>query len=381
MYCTQCGTQAVAGGSYCANCGHPHGVEAPVALTTDESVYAGFWLRLGAFAIDRGIMVAIFYFGLMFTSIVFFGVVLGLNSTPPDNPFAAFAGLNWLWALVVAVPWLYHALFESSSRQATPGKLACGIKLTNLAGERIGFGRATARYFASWITSMTFLVGYLTVAFTEKRQTLHDLMARTLVVGAKIEPARIASAAPAQQLSGWVVAAIAAGCSIFPLGLLAAIAIPAYQDYTVRTQVAEGLRLADDYKSRVQAYVDENSSWPASEADLPDRKLLEVAVEGSRYVDSIEIWNGTIVIAYGARANLRIRDHLVSLRPLVTGDGGLVWLCGNAMVEEEESSAAKPAGSGATDSDVGVTSVVDRYLPARCRSGYVQAAQDAGVNS
>jgi uncharacterized RDD family membrane protein YckC len=373
LYCTRCGTPAVAGGNYCANCGHPHRAAAAVTATTDEPVYAGFWLRVGAFAIDRGILVAIFYFGLMFTSIIFFGVALGMHSTPFENPFPRFAGLTWLWSLVVAVPWLYHALFESSRKQATPGKLACGIKLTDLAGERIGFGRASARYFASWITSVTFLVGYLTVAFTEKRQSLHDLIARTLVVGAKVEPARVAHAAPAQQLSGWVVAAIAAGCSIFPLGMLAAIAIPAYQDYTVRTQVTEGLQLAADYKARVQAYVDDTGAWPASEADLSDRKSLEEAIQASRYVDSIEVWNGTIVVAYGPRANPRIRDHLVSLRPFVTGDGGLVWLCGNAMLEGEEALEAKPAGQDATNSDIGVTSVTDRYLPARCRSGYVQS--------
>ncbi len=378
MYCTQCGTQAVAGGNYCANCGHPHGTAAPVVAKADEAVYAGFWLRAGAFAIDQGILVAIFYFGLMFASMVFLGVNIGMDSAPPENPFPELAGFGWWWwLLAVAAPWLYHALFESSRKQATPGKLACGIKLTNLAGERIGFGRASARYFASWLTSVTFLIGYLTVAFTEKRQSLHDLIARTVVVGAKVEPARVASAAPAQQLSGWVVAAIAAGCSIFPLGILAAIAIPAWQDYTVRTQVTEGLKLAADYKGRVQAHVDENGLWPASETDLADRKSLEEAIKGSRYVESIEIWNGTIVIAYGSQANPRIRDHLLSLRPFVTGDGGLVWQCGNALVEDEEAMEPKPAGVGATDSDIGVTSVIDRYLPARCRSGYVLSGEGA----
>lgn len=371
MYCTQCGTQAVAGGNYCANCGHPHGAAAPVVATTDESVYAGFWLRAGAFAIDQGILVAIFYFGLMLCSIVFVGVTVGMDATPPEFPLPMLAGFAWLWVLAAVAPWLYHAVFESSAKQATPGKLACGIKLTDLAGERIGFGRASARYFASWITSLTFLIGYLTVAFTGKRQSLHDLIARTVVVGAKVEPARVANAPAAQQLSGWVVAAIAAGFSIFPLGMLAAIAIPAWQDYTVRTQVAEGLGLAAGYKAQVQEFVGQNGLWPESETVLADRKALEEAIAGSRYIESIEIWNGTIVIAYGAQANPQIRDHLVSLRPFVAADGGLVWQCGNAQVGEEEAIEARPAGEAATDSDIGVTSVVDRYLPASCRTGFV----------
>lgn len=339
-------------------------------------MYAGFWLRVGAFAIDQGILVAVFYFGLMLCSMVFLGVTLGMESTPAENPFSLFAGFAWLWLLMVAVPWLYHALFESSNRQATPGKLACGIKVTNLAGERIGFGRASARYFASWITSLTFLIGYLTVAFTDKRQALHDLIARTVVVGAKVDPARVAHAAPAQQLSGWVVAVIAVGCSIFPLGILAAIAIPAWQDYTIRTQVAEGLNLASGYKAAVQEFVEQHGLWPEEETALGDRKSLEAAIDGSRYIDSIEIWNGTIVIAYGAQANPRIRDHLVSLRPFVNGDGEIVWQCGNAAVAYQELDT-KPSGEGASESDVGVTSVVDSYLPASCRTGFIQFEEGA----
>jgi uncharacterized RDD family membrane protein YckC len=376
LYCTRCGTEAVAGGNYCANCGHPHGAVAPV-VAASEPVFAGFWLRVGAFLIDFGILVSIAYFGLMFASMLFLGATLGIAATPPENPFPAVAGFAaWLWLLAVAGPWLYHALFESSNRQATPGKLACGIKLTDLAGERIGFGRASARYFASWITSVTFLIGYLTVAFTERRQALHDLIARTLVVGSRVEPARVANAAPARKLSGWVVAMIAAGCSIVPLGILAAIAIPAYRDYTVRSQVSEGLQLAAGYKAGVQEFLEGHGRWPESAADLPERSSLEQAIAGSRYVESIEIWNGTIVIAFGRKANPRIRDHLVSLRPFVAGDGDLVWQCGNAVVDDEAALETKSAVETATDSDVGVTSVIDRYLPAACRSDFVPYRED-----
>lgn len=378
MYCTQCGTPAVPGGRFCANCGHPHGGAAPVA-TVVEPVFAGFWLRAGAFLIDWGILGAIAYFGLVVSSMIALGMTVGLTeSSPPENPFAALEGFAWLWLLFAAVPWLYHALFASSRRQATPGKMACGLKLTSLSGERIGFGRATARYFASWLTSLTFLVGYLTVAFTRKRQSLHDLIARTVVVGAKVEPAQVAGAAPAQQLSGWVVALIAAGCSIFPLGILAAIAIPAYHDYTIRSQVVEGIQLAADYKAGVEAYLDDNGRWPESEADLADRASLEQSVAGSRTVDSIEVWNGTVVIAYGPKANPRIREHLVSLRPFVTDEGRVVWQCGNASLEDSIGVEARPKGEGATDSDVGVTSVVDRYLPSACRTDHQPSDEGDG---
>jgi len=376
LFCTQCGTQAVEGGRYCANCGRLHAGAAPLVVA-DEPVYAGFWLRMGAFLIDQGILIAISYATLFVGMMAFIGVTVGVSAAAPDNPFPALAGFTWLWLLFIIGPWLYHAAFESSRKQATPGKLACGIKVTDFAGERISFGRASGRYFASWLTSMTFLIGYLTVAFTEKRQTLHDMIARTLVVGARVEPARVASAPGAQQLSGWVVAAIAAGCSIFPLGILAAIAIPAYQDYTIRTQVSEGLQLATGYKASVGEFVARNGTWPEDAVDLEDAATLDRAVQDSEYVESIEIWNGTVVIAYGPQSNPRIREHLLSIRPFVTEDQDVVWQCGNAFVEDEEAVEAKPAGEAASDSDVGVTSIVDRYLPASCRTGFVQTVEEA----
>jgi uncharacterized RDD family membrane protein YckC len=71
---------------------------------------------------------------------------------------------------------------ESSAWQATLGKRVLGVVVTDLAGDRISFGRATGRYFASQISCAIFLIGYLMQPFTKKRQTLHDKIAGTLVV-------------------------------------------------------------------------------------------------------------------------------------------------------------------------------------------------------
>ena len=76
--------------------------------------------------------------------------------------------------------WLYFALQESSESQATIGKRAMNIYVTDLQGRRISFGQATGRHF-SRILSGFFAIGYIMVAFTEKRQGLHDLIANTLV--------------------------------------------------------------------------------------------------------------------------------------------------------------------------------------------------------
>ena len=87
-----------------------------------------------------------------------------------------------LYGLCTITGWLYFAGLESSSKQATPGKMAMGIQVTDLNGHRISFGRATARYLGKILSSMILMIGYLMVLFTARKQGLHDLLAGCLVV-------------------------------------------------------------------------------------------------------------------------------------------------------------------------------------------------------
>jgi uncharacterized RDD family membrane protein YckC len=81
----------------------------------------------------------------------------------------------------VLMGWLYGALLESGDNQATLGKKAMNIIVTDLDGERISFGKATIRHFSKIISALLILIGYLMQPFTEKRQALHDMIAGTLV--------------------------------------------------------------------------------------------------------------------------------------------------------------------------------------------------------
>ena len=80
------------------------------------------------------------------------------------------------------VVWLYHAILESGPHQSTWGKRVLGLKVTGVTGQRISFGHASGRYFSTLITNMTMGIGYLMVAFTDRKQALHDMIAGTLVV-------------------------------------------------------------------------------------------------------------------------------------------------------------------------------------------------------
>lgn len=89
------------------------------------------------------------------------------------------AMLTWMVTIVAA--WLYFALLESSKLQASIGKLALGIIVTDMEGNRITFGKATGRYFGKIISAIILYVGFMMAGFTEKKQGLHDIIAGTLV--------------------------------------------------------------------------------------------------------------------------------------------------------------------------------------------------------
>ena len=134
--------------------------------------YAGFWKRLAAFVID-------FIITMIGSFII--GVALGISmiATGTDDPETLEAAGDSLGILVM---WAYFSVMESSTKQGTLGKMALGIKVTDLDGNRIGFGRASGRYFGKIISYLIIFVGFIMVAFTKKKQGLHDMMAGCLVV-------------------------------------------------------------------------------------------------------------------------------------------------------------------------------------------------------
>jgi uncharacterized RDD family membrane protein YckC len=87
-----------------------------------------------------------------------------------------------LRTLYFVVGWSYEAGMESSVKQATLGKMAMGLKVTDEQGNRISFARATGRHFAKIISGMILLIGYIMAGFTARKQALHDMIAGTLVI-------------------------------------------------------------------------------------------------------------------------------------------------------------------------------------------------------
>jgi uncharacterized RDD family membrane protein YckC len=151
-----------------------------MATTAGTTTYAGFWRRVAAVIID----------GLLL-SVVTVPLTLALGG---GDAYADAARSSAGSTISTVVSWLYYALMESSAKQATVGKMALGILVTDLEGGRIGFGRATGRYFAKILSALILGIGFLMAAFTQRKQGLHDIIAGTLVVKGQA-PSRVPFAA------------------------------------------------------------------------------------------------------------------------------------------------------------------------------------------
>ena len=140
------------------------------------------------------------------------------------------------------------------------------------------------------------------------------------------------------------------------IGILAAIAIPAYQNYTIRAQVTEGLTLADGWKTAIAEYYANTGNMPAAIANLTG-----TCQSIGKYESGITVSTGSIVIAYGNAANAKLAtsgSNTLVLIPYINANSDVLWRCGLAT-----------APSGGTTVGGSVTSTVPaQYLPTSCHS-------------
>lgn len=234
MFCSKCGGQVADTAAFCPACGQPTGTQpstprgiplapggfnppqsppTPAAMPPASSpmaptsvplgyaavpspavAYAGFWLRFVAYILDALIL------GIPFAFIIIFvlagsGILRSIAASAPANPDAIVRMLGMAFILriflvAIVVEWLYYALLESSAWQATLGKKALGLTVTDLSGSRISFGKASGRIFSMILFRIVpvagpfllFPIDCICAGFTQKKQALHDMMAGCLVI-------------------------------------------------------------------------------------------------------------------------------------------------------------------------------------------------------
>jgi uncharacterized RDD family membrane protein YckC len=208
MFCPKCGTQLADDAAFCTNCGQaiqrtpsavypspaapppppPQPVEQqsapPVWQTSQVSrppvAYAGFWLRVVAYIIDAMIL------GIVGVGAFFPLFRANIHAFTAENPWEVYTSVSRpllaIRLLALMLSWIYYASMESSTWQATLGKKILGLKVTDLAGNRISFARASGRFFGKVLSGMILGIGFLMAGFTARKQALHDILAGCLVL-------------------------------------------------------------------------------------------------------------------------------------------------------------------------------------------------------
>ena len=143
------------------------------------------------------------------------------------------------------------------------------------------------------------------------------------------------------------------------IGILAAIAIPAYQDYTIRAQVSEGLTLAAGAKTAVAESFATTGVTPATR--IAAGMTLASTDTSGKYVTAVQVTNGVITVTYGNNANTAINGMTIGLTPYLSPDNSVAWKCGNA--------AAPAATVVMTGAAVTPGTLTAKYMPASCRVG------------
>jgi uncharacterized RDD family membrane protein YckC len=162
--------------------------------------YAGFWKRVAAYIIDA-ILLAIVsrligpLFNVSVAEEALKSAILG-GTAPLEAYMQFYRSMSAYMLVSTVITWLYFILCESSAWQATVGKLALGIRVTDMDGRRISFARALGRYAGKYVSAFILLIGFIMVGFTQRKQGLHDLMAGTLVLNGRASEFKSAPAKP-----------------------------------------------------------------------------------------------------------------------------------------------------------------------------------------
>ncbi len=182
MNCPHCGSENDDHALFCKTCGAkltnlPEDTPSQQTPILPARVdYAGFWRRFVAFIIDAIIL------GIIAGALNLISGGMGSFHDYSDFGPRHFGSLMFSNFFSGLIAWLYYALLESSSKQATVGKMALGLLVTDMNGNRISFLRATGRHFSKIISSLILMIGYIMAGITARKQALHDMIAGTLVL-------------------------------------------------------------------------------------------------------------------------------------------------------------------------------------------------------
>jgi len=277
-------------------------VDQPPPLGAAALPYGGFWVRLAAHVVD-GFIISIGVFVIAF--------ILGLAAAMLGGGGGEAASIGITVAMVL-LGQLYHAYFVSSEKMATPGKRLCGLYVTDLEGHRLGFGHALGRNLAALASYLTLYIGFIMAGFTERKQALHDKIAGTLV-----------HRQPGSSAVIVIVIVLVLFFGVFVIGILAAIAIPAYQDYTVRAKMSGVVSAMDAVKTPIAEYAANKGQWPTTWEQIGANPMSQVPESSRALVEEIRLDQGGVVVG---SVKIQGKQGQIRMAPKQMGDK-VDWTC------------------------------------------------------
>ena len=148
-----------------------------VEPVTGAMRYAGFWIRFAAKFVD-GIIMSV----LLLLPMIAIMASMGTFERSSEEPSEAEMIVQLVFQIVYFAVYGAYSIFFVGKYGATPGKMACKIKVVDGTGAKIGYGRATGRFFAEFLSGLICYIGYIMVAFDEEKRALHDRICNTRVI-------------------------------------------------------------------------------------------------------------------------------------------------------------------------------------------------------
>ncbi|HEX4764352.1 MAG TPA: RDD family protein [Usitatibacter sp.] len=221
----------------------------------------------------------------------------------------------------------YFVAFHSSAKMATPGKMAFGIKVTTLDGNRLGVPLAIGRYFATWLSTLIVGIGYLMAAFTERKQALHDMLCKTLVVNKAVTPADMGENSDTMPITAGVIAVAVIWVAAPIIATGAALVLPAYQERAMRSQVGAVVGSVEPFKKEVVDAIASRRPIPAGKRNVASPLVDNVTIEPS----------GQITMNL---AKDRAGGGKIFFAPLASKGGIVEWRCWSEGTSEAVLTAA-----------------------------------------
>lgn len=276
-------------------------------------IYAGLWVRFLAALLDILVLCA---------SIILLALLIGwaIAYSGIDSVLQNQVAVTAFYGLLACMSVAYFILMESGNEGATIGKRWMNIKVLDENGNRVTRFQALGRFVSLLFTYLPFCIGFLIQPLTERKQTLHDLLANTVVVQEN-ESKKISIMATLLVLFfTFMVPALA---FFFTIGL------PVYQQYILKSQLGKGVQSGREAAFAVAQFYRNTGRVPAeiSEANSNIAPTFHVAGIG------INQQNGEVTVTFGATTNKAIRGKHLVFSPTLQGDNSVGWKCHSKDIE------------------------------------------------